>query len=119
MILLVEDEPNLLESMEEILNFGGYEVVSASAPQEALKLLDTAPVLPDLIVSDILMPGMDGFQFLNAVRSRSWKHIPFLFVSGQEATGLLKDPAQAPVGYLSKPFSINELLGMIGRILAA
>ncbi len=119
MILLVEDDPLLLESMEELLEFAGYDVVSATGPKEALQFLESAPTLPQLIVSDILMPGMDGFQFLKAVRSRSWSHIPFLFVSGQEATLLIKEMSEAAIGYLSKPFTVPDLLNMIERVIAA
>jgi CheY-like chemotaxis protein len=117
MILLVEDEPILLESMEEILSFAGYQVKTASAPREALQILGTGDSLPDLIVSDILMPGMDGFQFLATVREQFSKRTPFLFISGQEATNLIHDPAQGKIGYLSKPFNVAELLDMVARIL--
>ena len=117
MILLVEDDPLLLESLADILSFADYEVKSAGAPREALQFLSTSPALPELIVSDIMMPGMNGYQFLAAVRSDFSKHIPFLYISGLEATSLLHDPVQGTIGYLNKPFNVAELLDMIARIL--
>jgi CheY-like chemotaxis protein len=61
---------------------------------------------------------MDGYQFYAAVRSQSPQHIPFLFISGQEATRLIVDPLCGVVGYLSKPFRISDLLEMIDHALA-
>jgi CheY-like chemotaxis protein len=118
-VLIVEDSPDLRESLKEILDFAGYKAELAVDACEALDVLNTADTSPHLIISDILMPRMDGFQFLTAVRARSWKHIPFLFISGQEATSFQKDPSFGTVGYLSKPFGVPELLEMITRILAA
>jgi CheY-like chemotaxis protein len=118
MILLVEDEPTLREGLTDILTFGGYEVTAAHAPSEALQILSTCSVLPELIISDIMMPGMDGYQFLAEVRSNYSKDTPFLYISGLEATILTNDPAYGKIGYLNKPFTVAELLSMIARILS-
>lgn len=66
-ILLVEDDPFLLEVMNSILASEGYEVYPASHGRLALDLFVT--IKPDLIISDIMMPKMDGFELLQAIRS--------------------------------------------------
>ena len=119
MILLVEDDPSMLESMEELLEFAGYEVESVTNPNEAFRLMEAAPALPQLIVSDILMPGMDGFQFLNAVRARSWLHIPFLFISGQMTGADADTSPDGRTAFLPKPFSVDTLLAYMQHVLAA
>jgi CheY-like chemotaxis protein len=116
-VLVVEDDLDLRQGLEDILAFADYHVQAVTTPAEALGVLRQAPSPPVLIVSDILMPGMDGYQFLKAVRANpQWKHIPFLFVSGQEATNLVEDPKFGAIGYLCKPFGVPELLYMVGRL---
>lgn len=61
-ILLVDDEPGLREAVQAYLEDSGFEVIPAANAQQALQLLSTAQ--PQLIISDIMMPGMDGYQFL-------------------------------------------------------
>ena len=123
-LLLVEDHPSLREVMAEVLDYAGYQTALAASGPEALHLLDTTPQEPQLIISDILMPQMDGYQLMRAVRANeAWRSIPFLFVSGQEETRLLVDPsavgAARKVGYLSRPFGGPALVGMIERMLYA
>jgi CheY-like chemotaxis protein len=117
LILLVEDDEALLENLEEALSYGHFRVVPATNARSALDILTTLSPLPELIISDIVMPGMDGYQFLKAVRANpQWKHIPFLFISDQEATGLVVDPEFVVIGYLYKPFGVPQLLDMAGRL---
>jgi|SRR5690554_3122439 len=117
-ILVVEDDPSLLENLEDILQFAGYDFVAVSNAYEGFNVLRSVSRLPDLIISNILMPGMDGFQFLLAVRkNRSWANIPFLFISGQEATCFVQDAAYGAVAYMTKPFEVSELLDLVGRML--
>ena len=117
-IFVVEDDPALRESFKDILHFAGYTCITVASPREALHILSTIITLPKLIISDVRMPGMDGFQFLTAVRAnRLWKHIPFLFVAGQKTIEPVKDdPTSGTVDYLSKPCEVSVLLDMIRQL---
>lgn len=121
-VLVVEDNAVLRETLAELLQYEGYLVAVASGAQDALRIIDAATEGPHLIVSDILMPQMDGYQFMLAVRKKpAWRSIPFLFISAQEETRLLVDSSSVAepckVGYLSKPFALPGFLEMIERML--
>ena len=122
LLLVVEDHPSLRDVMAEVLHYAGYQTALAASGREALRLLDAVPHEPHLIISDIVMPEMDGYQLMRAVRANeAWRGIPFLFVSGQEETRVLVDPsavgAARKVGYLSRPFGGPALVEMIERML--
>lgn len=112
-LLVVEDEPYLLDSIRYILEIDNYHVIVARNGQEALQILKSdETVKPDLIVSDIMMPYMDGFEFLRQVRSNpDWVFIPFIFLT---AKGSRQDVHQGKLlgvdDYLTKPFDSDDLL---------
>ncbi|MEW6568337.1 MAG: response regulator [Chloroflexota bacterium] len=108
-ILLVDDEPDFCSALHDILEASGYDVHEASSAREALAVLDR--IVPDLILSDVMMPGVDGLAFLRAVRARpEAARIKAVVVS---AKGLPEDIEAARCagadGYLVKPFSAREL----------
>lgn len=109
-ILLVEDDPGISLALTEILEFVGYRVTSTGNGQEALAALAT--IHPDLIISDIVMPGMDGYQLLEAVRERpDWLDIPFIFLSGRDQKIEVRHGKQLGADdYLTKPFEKDDLL---------
>jgi DNA-binding response OmpR family regulator len=118
MILAVDDDPQVLAGVEAALAVAGMEVRTASDPARALELL--AGTEPELIISDVMMPGMDGFAFKAEVESR-WPNrlTPFLYLSS------LADPAQVIRGldagawdYLTKPFNPGVLTAKVRSILA-
>src|SRR5260370_26509757 len=79
-ILVVEDDSALLDGLHDMLELSGYHVLTARNGVEGLAVLPAR--LPDLIVSDINMPRMDGYQFYNQVLSRTgWVNIPFYFLT--------------------------------------
>src|SRR5688572_890704 len=83
-ILVVEDDVHLMDGVREILELDGYEILTANSGVTGLKLLRQEPTPPDLIVSDIMMPNMDGYQFFEAVRSEpAWVTIPFIFLTAK------------------------------------
>jgi len=112
-ILLVEDDPLLSEVMSDILKIENYEVFSASNGKEALDLFVT--VKPDLVISDIMMPEMDGYEFLEAVRAMpQGVTVPFLFLSARtERTDVSRARALGVDDYLFKPFDGPELLNAV------
>jgi putative two-component system response regulator len=109
-ILLVDDNPRLLSGARMTLEMNGYTVITASNGDEALQILEHTR--PALIVSDILMPGCDGFALLEQVHARSqWVTIPFLFLTALNDAETIKRGRELGVDdYLIKPFSSSDLL---------
>jgi putative two-component system response regulator len=108
-ILLVEDDSNLLDVMRCILEVDGYEIFAAANGREALELFIS--LKPDLILSDIMMPEMDGFTLLEAVRAlQQGITVPFLFLSALTAReDVTKARNLGADDYLDKPFTASEL----------
>ncbi|RMF05922.1 MAG: response regulator [Chloroflexi bacterium] len=120
-ILLVDDQPDFLENMSLTLESAGYRTVTATDGFEALKALKTQPV--SLILSDIGMPVMGGYQFYQRVRNNpQWAAIPFVFLTGYE---FLSDNeigygrALGVNGYLTKPIRATDLLDVVSQQLHA
>lgn len=112
-LLVVEDEPNLLLGIRDILELDNYRVLTAQNGQQALDVLQRSDdQLPDLIVSDIMMPHMDGIEFLQEVRNREqWLTIPFIFLTAKgEKTDIQRGRKLGVDDYLVKPFDADDLL---------
>jgi signal transduction histidine kinase len=111
-ILIVEDDINLLEGVQTVLELDGYSVVCAENGASALQVLRSERELPDLIVSDIMMPHMDGIQLLREVRKEpAWVSIPFIFLSARSEKADIRRGKQLGVDdYLVKPFDADDLL---------
>jgi two-component system sensor histidine kinase/response regulator len=109
-ILLVEDDLALLNGMCDTLDLVGYRTVSATNGQEALTSLQQ--VRPDLIISDIMMPEMDGYDFHQAVSSNpETATIPFIFLTAKtDQADVRKGLRDGVDAYLIKPFELEDLL---------
>ncbi len=109
-ILVVEDEVDVNNGICELLTSAGYEVLKAYDSEEALKILDNT--IPDLVISDIMMPGKDGYQLLEEFQKRYGAYnIPFIFLTAKAyyddiRTGM----TYGADDYLIKPFKAKELL---------
>lgn len=116
-LLVVEDNPVLREGLQAILAREGFQVLTASNGQEALDRLKL--VSPDLILSDIAMPMMDGYTLFQAVRTRpEWVTIPFIFLTARgERTEVLTGKNLGAEDYLVKPLTREELLTAINARL--
>jgi DNA-binding response OmpR family regulator len=112
-ILLVEDDAMLLDVMHNILEAEGYEIYPASNGKQALDLF--VSIKPDLIVSDIMMPEMDGFALLESVRVMpTGVTVPFLFLSALSQRGDVSRARLLGVDdYLFKPFDAAELISAV------
>jgi putative two-component system response regulator len=112
-ILIVEDNDITRQGLQIILENGGYRILTASDGTEALKLM--ADRKPDFILSDIAMPGMDGYEFYQNLRARpEWVAIPFVFLTargGREE--VYKGKMLGVEDYLVKPIDREELLATI------
>jgi DNA-binding response OmpR family regulator len=119
-ILVVDDDPAALTLLDIALKQNGYQPLLAQDGVEALDLLESQPV--DLIISDVAMPRMNGYQLCQAVKtSPQWALIPFILVSGR---GLASDirfgKSLGPDDYLTKPYELADLLAVIeGRLQVA
>ncbi len=115
MILVVDDDPDILEALSEILEAEGFEIRRARNGKEALERLEPDP--PQLILLDLMMPVMDGWEFAQRLRQRgTLSNIPIIVLSADRNVGSKAQDIGA-VGYLAKPFELNELLEMVHRAL--
>ena len=116
-LLVVDDDPGLLRAVAETLRAEGYEVTTARRGAEALTRI--AESLPDLIVSDIRMPGMDGYELVRNLRaSARTKLIPIVFLTAKDETADRIAGFRTGVdAYLTKPFEPDELLAVVANIL--
>jgi two-component system OmpR family response regulator len=114
-LLVVEDEPTILELLSGSLRFAGYKVVTAASGAEALRA--AARARPDLILLDVMIPDGDGFEVLRQIRSGSTR-VPVIFLT---ARGTVHDRvAGLTMGgddYVTKPFSLDEVLARIQAVL--
>jgi DNA-binding NarL/FixJ family response regulator len=116
-LLLVDDEPGLREAVQAYLEDSGYAVRAASNAQEGWELLQTT--LPDLVITDIMMPQVDGYQFLKQLRDdERFATLPVIFLT---ARGMTSDRIQGYKAgcdaYLPKPFDPDELVAIIENLL--
>ena len=108
-ILVVEDEDGVRKVVERVLVNAGYEVVSAPSGQEAIDLLDQG-VTPDLILTDVIMPGMSGKSLVDLVRKRG-QGIPVLYMSGYADDIIANRGAlNESVEFIQKPFTAEQIL---------
>ncbi len=118
-ILVVEDERLIRELLTEILEDEGYPVASASNGQEALTYLQRSRELPQLILLDLNMPIMSGWQFREQQqRDSSLRRIPVVVVSASTTSKQLPSSVHAD-GYLSKPIEYDTLIQTVERYCAA
>ncbi len=111
-ILVVEDDLTLLEGIQDILELERYEVLTAEHGVDALRILESATTPPDLIVSDIMMPEMDGIEFLKKVREIDrFVYIPFIFLTAKGEKADIQQAKRLGVDdYVVKPFSADDIL---------
>ncbi|MGC1394205.1 MAG: response regulator transcription factor [Coleofasciculaceae cyanobacterium] len=117
-LLLVDDEPGVRISVKEYLQeVGGFEVQVASNANDALQMLEKQT--PDLVISDIMMPQLDGYEFLKKLREDPrFKNLPVIFLTARGMTTDRIKGYQAGVdAYLSKPFEPDELVAMVENLL--
>jgi two-component system OmpR family response regulator len=114
-LLVVDDEPNILELLATSLRFAGFEVVTATDGRDALA--EARRYRPDLVVLDVMMPDMDGFTVVRRMRGEG-STAPVLFLTARDAT---EDKVTGlTVGgddYVTKPFSLEEIVARIRAVL--
>lgn len=114
MVLIVDDEPDILELMEEEFRYCGYQTVTAVCGNDAVKILDNQHV--DIVVSDYKMPNGNGMAVLSHV-SKMGKKPVFFFVSGQADVSTEDAVRAGAKKFFSKPFDLDELIKEIEQDL--
>jgi CheY-like chemotaxis protein len=111
-LLLVEDDDDIRVDLCALLHDRGYRVSAVRNGLEALEYLRSSEA-PQLILLDLMMPGMDGWQLrIELLKDKRWAAIPILLLSG--AGGLVTEAAAlGAVAFLNKPFKVNQLLGLV------
>lgn len=111
-ILLVDDTPSILDSISTALQHEGYTVLIANSGQKALERLEY--VTPDLILLDILMPGMDGYETCRKIYEKNDRRIPVIFLSAlSDPFDKVKAFRSGSVDYITKPVEITELYARV------
>jgi CheY-like chemotaxis protein len=111
-VMVVDDEPMVRQLVTSVLASSGYRVFDAESPAQALRLLDAHPDL-DLVVTDVVMPGGNGWDLADAMRCRK-PGLPVLFISGYEPPEGRTVPKAS---FLQKPFRIQDLLDRVRTML--
>ena len=115
-ILAVDDTPENLRLVDALLAPQGYAVVAAASGSEALRLLDAER--PDLLLVDLIMPEMNGFEVTKAIRAHpEWRHLPVIMITATGGADLIKALDAGADDFVSKPFDKNELLARVKSLL--
>jgi DNA-binding NtrC family response regulator len=116
MVLVLDDEPDLVENLSRMLGLHGYRTRTATDALEALARIEAEP--PDLVLTDLSMPGVDGMEFLARLRAAS-PDLPAIVITAyasiDSAVEAMKTGA---TDYMTKPFSMDELLLRVRKALA-
>ncbi|HUG37191.1 MAG TPA: response regulator transcription factor [Candidatus Limnocylindrales bacterium] len=114
-ILIVDDEPEMVRGLEDNLRFEGYQTISASDGERALSL--ALSEAPDLIVLDLMMPGLSGWDVCRTLRERGLD-IPVIMLTARgEEADQVRGLEMGADDYVTKPFSLRELLARIRAVL--
>ena len=116
-VLIVDDEPNIVLSLEFLMNKEGYEVRSAGNGEEAMAAI--AEKTPDLILLDVMMPRKDGYEMCQELRANpSWKDIKIIMLTAKgRDVEREKGLALGADDYITKPFSTREVVEKVKAML--
>jgi two-component system OmpR family response regulator len=114
-VLVVDDEPNIRELVQVALNFHGCTVLTAASGRAALR--DAEATGPDLIVLDVMLPDLDGFEVCRRLRARG-NDVPIIFLTARDTSSdTVQGLALGGDDYVTKPFSLEEVIARIRAVL--
>ena len=117
-ILLVEDEPAVREVTREALELGGYRVLEARGPEEATRIAADHSTAIDLLLTDVVMPGMNGPELARQV-CKSRPELVTVFMTGYANSEMLRTSTrETSRNYIQKPFTVDGLLSQVAEALA-
>ena len=116
-VLIVDDAPNIVLSLEFLLKKEGYEVYSASNGEEAMEAI--AEKIPDLVLLDVMMPRMDGYEVCQKLRANpDWKDIKIIMLTAKgRNVEREKGLALGADDYVTKPFATRELVAKVRTLI--
>lgn len=117
-IVYVEDEPEMIDLVRLILGRKGYELIGATSGREGISIIQQE--LPDLVLLDLMMPGMDGWDVYHQMRGiEATRHIPVIIITAraQNIDRVLGLEIAKVDDYLAKPFTPQELVDSVSRVL--
>jgi len=116
-IMVVDDDPDILITIRNIFEREGYEVFTVDSGKKCYELLKNNDI-PDLILLDIMMPGMSGWMLSDRLKENSsWKNIPVVFLTVRTDSFAKKAGSSLCEDYIEKPFDIEDLKKRIDKIL--
>jgi len=120
LILIVEDNADLLYNLNLILESNNYRTLTAKNGKEAIQIITELDEIPDIILSDIMMPKMDGYEFFREVSTNPrWHRIPFIFLTAKTSPKDIRFGKLLGVDdYITKPFTEKDLLAVVAGKIA-
>ncbi|WP_337876006.1 response regulator, partial [Elioraea sp.] len=116
-VLLVEDEDGVRRLSTRALESAGWRVLAAASGEAAMQMLEAEPGPPSVLVSDVVMPGMDGTQVVRAVRARH-PGLPVVLVSGYSESAALEGLPEEDLHFLPKPYTLRQLVARVEQLAA-
>ena len=116
-ILIVDDEPNIIVPLQFLMEKSGYQVAVAQSGEEALESVSKSP--PDLVLLDIMLPGIDGYEVCEILRLKpEWMHIKIIFLTAKgRDVDIAKGMVLGADEYITKPFSNQEIIDCVKNLL--
>ncbi len=115
-ILVAEDEPMLLKTIELKLKKEGYEIFTTVDGREAVAKIES--LNPDLVITDIMMPYVSGLEIISIIRKKEGKKIPIIILSAMDQENVVMEAFDLGADdYITKPFSLNELAIRVKRLM--
>lgn len=118
-IMVVDDEPDILFTVGQVLEASGYEVLKAKNGKECIELLDQMQSNPDLVLLDIMMPEVSGWDVAAKIKENpAWNDIPIVFLTAKGDTMSVGMGNLAANDYIIKPFDIEDLKKRVEKIFS-
>jgi two-component system, cell cycle sensor histidine kinase and response regulator CckA len=118
-VLVVDDEPGLRDLVCRTLEAEGFRTLEAGHGAEALELMESAPDTVDLVVTDVVMPGMDGRELGRRLAQR-WPDLPILYISAYDVNDIFRRGSpRSSAPFMQKPFPLEGLVTTIRSLIAS
>jgi DNA-binding response OmpR family regulator len=116
-VLIVDDEPNIVIPLQFLMEQNGYQTLVAQSGEEALEMISKEK--PDLILLDIMLPGVDGFEVCEIVRlNPEWRHTRVIFLTAKgRDVDIAKGMILGADEYITKPFSNQQIVASVKKLL--